>query len=237
MKVTLLGGSGPTGRLLLDNLLSEGHDITALARRTHDFPSPTRRLRVLRGDATTPSDVSAAVTGADAVVSVLGTGFSRRPIHLYSASAEAICSAMTQAGTHRLIVTSSAVLSTWTDPDWNWAERVVGRRILGYLGGTLYADMARMEAIVSASALDWTIMRPLGLATLDPPTTYRIAEDHVSGRQTARRDLAAAIADQLTRTDYLHKTVAVATTDKHQSLARTLWREGIKPNLTGAARC
>lgn len=236
MKVTLLGASGPTGRLLLDKLLSDGHDITALVRRPAAFQVPSHRLRILRGDATTPSDVSAAVTGADAVVSVLGTGFSRQPIHLYSASAQAICSALTQAGARRLIVTSSAALSDWTDPGWNWAERVVGRRILGYLGRTLYADMARMEAIVSASVLDWTIMRPLGLATLDPPTTYRIAEDHISGRQTARRDLAAAIADQLTRTDYHHKTVAVATADNHQSLARTLWREGIKPNLPAATR-
>lgn len=234
MKVTLLGGSGPTGRLLLDKLLADGHDITALIRRPHIFPSPTHRLRTLRGDATTQSDVSAAVAGADAVVSVLGTGFSRKPIYLYSASAQAICSALAQAETRRLIVTSSAALSDWIDPGWNWAERVVGRRILEYLGRTLYADMARMEAIVGASSLDWTIMRPLGLATLDPPTTYRIAEDHISGRQTARRDLAAAIADQLTGTEYHRKTVAVATTDNHQSLACTLWREGIKPNLPAA---
>ncbi|CRZ14031.1 NAD(P)-dependent oxidoreductase [Mycolicibacterium neworleansense] len=231
MKVTLLGAGGPTGRLLLDKLLSDGHDVTALVRRPPGFPASAPRLRVLHGDATTPADVCAAVADADAVVSVLGTGFSRQPIHLYSASAQAICSALAQAGIRRLIVTSSAALSDWTDPGWNWGERVVGRRILGYLGRTLYADMAGMEAIVSASSLDWTIMRPLGLATMDAPTTYRIAEDHIPGRQTARRDLAAAIADQLSRTDYHGKTVAVATADKHQSLARTLWREGIKPNL------
>ncbi|QZH59484.1 NAD(P)H-binding protein [Mycolicibacterium farcinogenes] len=236
MKVTLLGANGPTGRLLLTKLLSDGHDVNAMVRRCPDFPTHAPRLRVLHGDATTPADVSAALSGAEAVVSVLGTSFSRRPIHLYSSSAQAICLAMTAAGTGRLVTTSSAALSAWTDPNWTWAERVVGRPILGYLGRTLYADMARMEAIVGASGLDWTIMRPLGLATMDSPTSYRIAEDHIAGRQTARRDLAAAIADQLTRTDYHHKTVAVATVDKHQSLARTLWREGIKPNLPTAAR-
>ena len=33
----------------------------------------------------------------------------------------------------------------------------------GVLGKTMYADMRRMEAAVSASGLDWTIMRPSGL--------------------------------------------------------------------------
>lgn len=91
--------------------------------------------------------------------------------------------------------------------------------------------MRRMESIVAATDLDWTIMRPLGLANLDPPTTYAIAEDHIPGRQTARRDLAAAILDQLSQEDYYRKAVAVATTNKRMSIAQTIWREGIKPKL------
>ncbi|MCP3811535.1 NAD(P)H-binding protein [Mycobacteriaceae bacterium Msp059] len=234
MKVTVFGASGPTGKLLTARVLADGHDVVAMARRPTMFPVTADRLRVVGGDATSPEDVSAAIAGSDAVVSVLGASFSRHPIHLYSASARAICAAVARVGTGRLIVTSSAVLSDWTDPEWGWAERTVARQILGRLGRTLYADMARMESIVSASGVDWTIMRPLGLANLDPPTTYRIAEDHVAGRQTARRDLAAAIVDQLTRTDYHRKAVAVATTNRHQSVAQTIWREGIKPNLPAA---
>ncbi|MFV8052989.1 NAD(P)-dependent oxidoreductase [Mycobacterium sp. 48b] len=234
MRVTVFGASGPTGQLLTARILDDGHDVVAMTRRPATFPLAAHRLRVLGGDATAPEDVSAAIAGTDAVVSVLGAKFSRHPIHLYSASAEAICAAMARAGGGRLIVTSSAALSDWIDPEWGWAERTVARRILGRLGRTLYADMARMESIVAAAGLDWTIMRPLGLANLGPPTTYRIAEDHIAGRQTARRDLAAAIADQLTRTDYHRKTVAVATTNRHQSVAQTIWREGIKPNLPTA---
>jgi len=84
-----------------------------------------------------------------------------------------------------------------------------------------------MESIVQVSELDWMIMRPLGLANIDPPTTYAIAEDHVSGRQTARRDLAAAINDQLGRTDYHEKVVAVAPTNKGRAYLRP---SGEKPS-------
>ena len=58
-----------------------------------------------------------------------------------------------------------------------------------------------------------------------------VAEDHISGSQTARRDLAAAILDQLTSSDIIGKAVAVATTNKTVSIPATIWREGIKPKL------
>ncbi|WP_395308809.1 NAD(P)H-binding protein [Mycobacterium sp. AMU20-3851] len=227
MIIAVLGASGPTGRLLIDRLLADGHDATALVRRPDRFPTAGQRLRVVSGDATSLPDVSAAIAGADAVVSVLGTTFSRKPIDLYSASAQAICAAMTEKCMSWLIVTSSAALSDWTDPGWSWAERTLARPILDRIGRTLYADMARMESIVRATTLDWTIMRPLGLANLTPPTTYQIAEDHVAGRQTARGDLASAIVDQLASNEFSRKTAAVATVDKHQGLVRTIWREGI----------
>ncbi|MEV2221781.1 NAD(P)H-binding protein [Nocardia vinacea] len=231
MRVAIFGASGPTGLLLTRRVLHDGHTAVAITRRPDDFPFSAERLQVVGADAATPGGVAEAIDGADAVVSVLGAPFSRRPIQLYSSSAQAFCHAMAQTGARRLVVTSSAVLSGWTDPAWSWFDRTMAHHVVGRLGRTLYDDMRRMEAIVSASDLDWTIMRPLGLANLDPPTVYRIAADHIPGRQTARSDLASAIADQLTRDDFHRQVAAVATVNKHQSLGEIIWREGMKPNL------
>jgi putative NADH-flavin reductase len=231
MRIAIFGANGPTGQLLTRRILADGHGAVAITRNPDAFPLTAAGLLVVGADATSPEAVAQAIEGTQAVVSVLGAAFSRHPIDLYSSSALAICEAMTQTGSRRLVVTSSAVLSSWTDSQWSWIDRSIARRILGYLGRTLYEDMRRMESIVTAADLDWTIMRPLGLANLEPPTTYEIAEDHIPGRQTARRDLAAAVADQLNRQDYYRKTVAVATTNTHQSIPETIWREGIKPNL------
>jgi len=165
------------------------------------------------------------------VVSVLGVPYSKQPISLYSASAKAIVEAMTEAGIRRVVLTSSQAATSWEDPHWTWLERNLVRRILDSLGRTLYDDMRLMEAIVARTDLDWTVMRPLGLANMDPPTEYAVAEDHISGNQTARRDLAAAILDQLINSDSIGKAVAVATTNKTVSIPATIWREGIKPKF------
>jgi hypothetical protein len=127
---------------------------------------------------------------------------------------------MAPQGPRRLVVTSSAVLSSWQDPAMGWVERERHAADPGHMGRTLYDDMRRMEEIVSATDLDWTIMRPLGLADMDATTRWAVAEDHIAGKQTARRDLAAAIVDQLARTDYVRKTAAVATTNQSVSIPR-----------------
>jgi putative NADH-flavin reductase len=232
MRVAIFGAHGPTGLLLTRDILDAGYDAIAITRHPDDFPlTPLARLAVVGADATSEVSVKHALRGADAVVSTLGAAFSRRPISLYSQSALAIVAAMAKSGARRLVVTSSGAVDPFPDPDWSWFERTVASRVLATVGRTLYDDMRRMESIVGASDLDWTIVRPLGLANIEPPTEYAIAEDRIRGRQTARRDLAAAITDQLGRSDYHHKVVAVATTNKSQSVPVTVWREAIKPKL------
>ena len=231
MLVTVLGANGPTGRLLSKQLVYAGHQVRAFTRHPDDGGLSGLDITVIGGDATREADLRRAFKGAEAVVSVLGTPYSKEPISLYSESGKAVTALMTAEGPRRLVVTSSAVLSTWRDPAMSWVERNVMRRILGSMGRTLYDDMRRMEEIVTAADLDWTIMRPLGLADMDASTRWAIAEDHIAGRQTARRDLAAAIVDQVTRTDYVRKTAAVATTNRSVSIPVTIWREGIRPKL------
>lgn len=241
MRVVIFGAAGPTGLLLTQQALDRGHDVTAVTRHPADFPLAAERLTVAGADATRPDDVNRVIRGVDAVVSVLGAKYSRDPISVYSSSARAIVDAMRAAGVPRLVVTSSSAANPWPDPTWGWVERNVAHRILGRMGATLYADMRRMEGIVLDSGLDVTVMRPLGLATMEPPTEYAVAVDHVSGRQTARRDLASAILDEVDghhvdgtpAEQHPGQCIAVATTNKTVSLPATIWREAIRPQLPG----
>src|SRR5674476_562514 len=184
MLVTVLGANGPTGRLLTKQLVYAGHTVRALTRHLDAGGLAGLGITVIGGDATNEKDLRRVLRGAEAVVSVLGTSYSKQSISLYSESARAITRALAD-GPRRLVVTSSAVLSSWQDPAMGWVERNVLLRILGNIGRTLYDDMRRMEDIV----------------------------------------------DQVTRTDYIRKTAAVATTNKSVSIPLTIWREGIKPNF------
>jgi len=55
--------------------------------------------------------------------------------------------------------------------------------------------MRRMEALISDSGLDWTIVRASGLFNHPQVTGYQIAEGSADGVFTARTDLAAALLE------------------------------------------
>lgn len=231
MLVTVLGASGRTGRLLTRQLVYAGHEVRALTRH-HDAAGLSGvGTTVIRGDASNEDDLRRVLKGAQAVVSVLGAQYSREQVRTYSGTARAITAVLGADGPARLVVTSSAILSAWRDPTMTWTERLVLTRAVERVGATLYDDMRRMEDIVATSGLDWTVMRPLGLTDMDASTRWAVAEDHIPGRSTSRRDLAAAIVDQLSRTDFVRKTAAVATTNESVGIAATIWREAVRPRF------
>jgi uncharacterized protein YbjT (DUF2867 family) len=82
-----------------------------------------------------------------------------------------------------------------------------------FIGRTLYADMRRMEEIVMASDLDWTIVRPAYLVDTAAVSAYRVAEGYmVPGmRKTARIDLAEFMLKEAVSPRHIRKAVALAT--------------------------
>lgn len=215
MRIVIFGANGPTGRLLTDQALESGHDIVAFTRRPGEFPVVHDRLTTMGGDVYDPAAVERAVSGADAVLSTLGVPFTRKPITTYSAGVANIVTAMNRHGVRRIAVVSSSAVDPHPYADAGFLfNRVLQPFITGVLGRTLYADMRAMEALLTASDLEWTIVRPSGLFDLPHRTDYTMAEGRAEGRFTARSDLAACLL-RLAETDHHVRTVVgvVTTTD------------------------
>lgn len=231
MKIVVFGANGATGHEIITQAIDLNQEIVAITRNPNQFPIQHPAVTIIKADATDLNQVREAIDGAEAIISVVGTTYSREDINLYSSSAKAYLAAMEQAGVRRLVVTSSSAVSSWEDPHWSIVKRFLVHQVLARLGRTLYADMRRMEEVVSSSVCDWTILRPLGLANMEAPTKYEVSEDHIGGSQTARRDLAAAALEAVLEGKWVQQKIAVATVNKSMSLAGTIWREGIKPKL------
>ena len=71
MKVVIFGASGRTGRLLVEQALAAGHEVTAFVRDPARLPIRHERLRVAQGDVNDAPAVDAAVAGQHAVLSAL----------------------------------------------------------------------------------------------------------------------------------------------------------------------
>lgn len=71
MNLTVFGGTGPAGLLLIDQALAEGHRVTAFARTPSKLPAAPR-LTVVEGGLGDHEPMASAIAGADAVISLLG---------------------------------------------------------------------------------------------------------------------------------------------------------------------
>src|SRR6266851_3731669 len=72
VKLVILGATGGTGRLVVEQALAAGHAVTAMGRSPEKLTLRHPNLHVIAGQATDPSAVSGALVGADALISTLG---------------------------------------------------------------------------------------------------------------------------------------------------------------------
>ncbi|NNH68853.1 NAD(P)H-binding protein [Nocardia uniformis] len=228
MRITVFGANGPTGRLLTGQALAAGYQVSAVTRQPGSFPLNHDRLEVVGADVLDPGAVDAAVAQADAVLSTLGVPAGKEPINTYSQGAANIVAAMQRHRVRRLAVVSSSGVDPHPYSDGGLLfNRVLLPYVTRVLGKTLYDDMRRMETLIRATDLDWTIVRPSGLYHLPTVTDHTVVEGHADGRFTARTDLAASMLALLDSDRYLRTIVSIITTVDNPTLFRWVRSEAL----------
>lgn len=209
MKLVIFGATGGTGARVVQQACAAGHHVTAVVRNTAALEARPN-LTVLRADLMDPPAIGPAVAGRDAVISAVGSREGRAPTTVCADSASAIITAMRAHGTRRLVVVSNSGMHV--DGADGPVTRFVVKPILGRVLRHAFADMRRMEELVCASGLDWTIVRPPMLT--DGPRTdrYRTATNHNvrGGNRVSRADLADLLLRCLADERTIQASIAIA---------------------------
>ncbi|HSB52708.1 MAG TPA: NAD(P)H-binding protein, partial [Gemmatimonadales bacterium] len=200
MRIAVFGISGRTGRAILEGARERGLNLVALVRPTANVPV-AGHLRVYRGDLADPGTVQQVVANTRAVVCVLGP---RPPFGdiFCAAGTGAIISTMKACGVARLICQTGAMIGplprTVSRP-MRWAAR---RFAAAY--PAVAADRAEQEALVRASALDWTLVKPPRLTDRSSrrPVTAGPAISVGLLSSVGRPALAAFLLDEVLRPQF-----------------------------------
>ncbi|GAA0929930.1 NAD(P)H-binding protein [Kribbella koreensis] len=203
-KVTVFGAGGGTGRQIVEEARSAGHEVTAAVRDPAKVTLDG--VRVVAADIRDAASVQAAVAGQDAVVSAVGAP-GRRALGLYSEGGRSLVAAMESAGVDRLTAITSAGVRH-DDPSFPLWYRLAARTLMR----EQYGDMARLEEIVRASNLEWTLVRPTRLVDEEPAGDYRVqdAATPKGGSQVSRAELARFIVGELDKREWIKATPTVA---------------------------
>ena len=109
MKVALIGASGFVGKALLNELVSRGNEVIAIARDTAKIESTDEKVTKVAVDVLDTEALAAALKGADAVVSAFNPGWTNPNLYQDTvAGAEAIQAGVKASGVKRFIFIGGA---------------------------------------------------------------------------------------------------------------------------------
>ena len=200
MKLLVLGATGRTGRLVVEQALAAGHTVTALVRSPEKLTMRNSNLRVVTGEATDKSALSRALEGADAVISTLGGKGS-----VIADSTRAILAGAGKTGVRRVVV-----LSTFA------AERHrlgAGARLLTGIGmGAMLKDKSAGEEMLRRSDLDWTIVYASILTDGPASGSVELLPEGAKrglSQKISRADVAAWMVDAATGVQHSRSSVGI----------------------------
>jgi putative NADH-flavin reductase len=208
MRLIVFGSTGGTGRPLLEQALEQAHDVTAFARNPAKIDDiKHENLQVVRGDVLDPAAVESSVAEQEAVLCAIGAGAGRTTLR--EVGTRSIIQAMERTGVRRLIVQSSLGVGD-SRANLTFVTKYI---IVDLFLRHAFADHERQEAVVRASSLDWTIVRPPYLTDGPRTGTYRhgfpAKRTRIQGK-ISRADVADFMLKQLTSDTYLRQTPGVS---------------------------
>ena len=203
-KILVLGATGATGRLIVNQAVARGYDVTVLVRSA-EKASDITGAKLIVGDARDERVLREALKGRDAVVSALGTPVSPfREVTLLSTATRALVSAMKAEHVSRLVCITGMGAGDSAGHGGFLFDNVIFPLLLK----KVYDDKNRQEAIVRDSGLDWVLVRPSILNSKPGRGSVRALTDlsGFHGGSIAREDVAKFVLDQVRADTWLHRS-------------------------------
>ena len=200
MTSLVVGATGATGRLLVDQLLSRGQHVKVVVRSPERLPQPLRdhdQLSVIHASILELTDAEMAnhVRGCDAVASCLGHNLTFRGIYghprrLVTDATRRLCNAIKANGAARptrcVLMNTTGNRNRDLEEPLSFGHRCVIEllRLLlpPHVDNEAAADYLRTVIGQNDAAIEWAAVRPDNLVDADAVTSYEL---HASPTRSA----------------------------------------------------
>ena len=207
MNILVLGAAGQAGRHVVGQAVAAGHRVTALARDPSKLSMSAPNLVPIAADAGDAGALGRSLDGQDAVVCVMGNPTSRQRNPGLVAAMAGLVSLMEVSGPSRLVY-----LSTILVPESRHRAGRLAATLAPLIIGNDIADHVDKEEAITASKLDWTIVRPTKLSNGAPTGRYLAGTDVTATKplgMVSRSDLAGFMLGELLENRFVREKPAV----------------------------
>ncbi|MCH2394877.1 NAD(P)-dependent oxidoreductase [Oceanibaculum sp.] len=200
MNVALIGATGKVGSRILDELLSRGHTVTAIARNTEKL-SGRKGVTARTGDVNDALALATLIKGCEAVISA---------VPFRTSDPATLVKAVEESGARRYLVVGGAgslevapgvrLIDTPEFPEAYRQEATAGAGFLDFLR--------------TQDKLDWTFLSPSALFVPGERTgSFRLGKDQLlvgeKGSTISFEDFSVALVDELEKPAHPHQRFTV----------------------------
>lgn len=202
--IAIFGGTGRTGRRVIDRVLSQGWSVRMLARDPSKVAITDDRLAVVKRDVLDAAAVEETISGSDAVLSLIGH-VKGSPDNLQAEGTQLMVDAMKRHGVVRIVTLTGGGLRAEGRDEPRLPDRII-RGLLKLLSPKVLADAEAHLQVLERSGLEWTVVR--GPRLTGVPGTGSFGVGWVGGDSTtkiSRDDLADFLLTQVDDRQYLRE--------------------------------
>jgi putative NADH-flavin reductase len=207
MKITIIGASAGTGLATVQQALAKGHQVTVLSTNTTTIPDHPLLTKV-NGSATSLMDMKKVMLGADAMIVTIGTK-NKKPNTLFSDTAKILV----QAGQKLNFKGPVLVITGFGAGESKSYLSFFMSTVISLVLKNQYIDKTLMEEIITASSLNWELVRP-GMLSDGPLTkSYRVLTPLHKGmkvKKISRADVADFLLTEVEQPKYLGQYPALS---------------------------
>ncbi len=212
MKILLLGATGRTGKLILEELLAKNFEVNVLVRSVSKIEQQSKKLKIFEGNPTILKDLEKASEDCIGVINALNISRTsdfpwarlRTPKDFLAKTMENFL----KISFERIIIISAwGVAETRTDiPFWfSWLIQNSNIKY-GYLGHE------QQEKLLENSAQSWTTVRPVGLTNSNKLQKINITMDNFPKPKLtiSRKSVAKFIVEILEKNSFINQNVTIS---------------------------
>jgi putative NADH-flavin reductase len=206
-KVAVLGGTGKAGHYVINELIKQGYSVKMLVRNPDKAPGKNPLIEVVTGSAKNYVTMQYLLTGCNAVISTLGPSKSEQ--NICSIAVGHITKIMTHTGIKRYVEIAGLAIETPEDKKGFLTRFIV--KIIRTFFRRIAEDRQKVYSLLTASKLNWTIVRCPMIELTDSRRTLKIKAEDSPGRKVSAADLADFLVKQITDDHYFGKCPFVSS--------------------------
>ncbi|MFC3157528.1 Putative NADH-flavin reductase [Chryseobacterium arachidis] len=200
--IAVIGGTGKSGKYLVQQLLNQNYLIKLLLRNPENFTLGNPLIEIVKGDARNYDSINNLIKNCDAVISTLGQPAGEEPI--FSDATKNIIKAMNAHGIKRYIVTTGLNVNTPFDHKNEKVKMATAWMYQNYPKTTI--DKQKEYELLTDSNLYWTLVRlPLIVQTSESFKTETNLKD-CNGENISATDLAKFLVSQINDEAFINQS-------------------------------